>query len=99
LFIAIFFESFVLVTFLSAPARNARTRRATSNTPRVAIIVPCYNEEATIAKTTDSVLALEYPKDKLSVILVNDGSTDGTEQQMERFRTHLQVTLISKVNG
>ena len=99
LFIAIFFESFVLVTLLSKPARAARARLQGTATPSVAVIVPCWNEADTIAATTKSVLALDYPKDKLEVILVNDGSTDHTPHVMEQFAKHPQVRIILKENG
>ena len=99
LFIAIFFESFVLVTLLSAPARSARGRVRGIYTPSVAIIVPCWNEEHTLAQTTESLLALDYSANKLHIILVNDGSTDGTAQVMERFAGNPQVTVIHKKNG
>ncbi|MHB1770091.1 MAG: glycosyltransferase family 2 protein, partial [Minisyncoccota bacterium] len=99
LFIAIFFESFVLVTLLSEPARATRRRSMSTATPHVAVIVPCYNEASTVAATCDSLLALDYPKEKLEIILVNDGSTDGTAQAMERFSDHPQVRIIHKENG
>ena len=100
LFIAIFFESFVLVTLLSKPARAARTRTPRlTETPSVAVIVPCWNESATVAATCESALALDYPKDKLEVILVDDGSTDATPEAMARFATHPQVRIIRKENG
>ena len=51
LFIAIFFESFILVTLLSKPARMARARTQGEETLSVAVIVPCYNEAATVAAT------------------------------------------------
>ena len=99
LFIAIFFESFVLVTLLSAPARAARARAANAFEPSVAVIVPCYNEESTVAATCESLLALDYPSDKLEVIIVNDGSTDGTAKALARFADHPQVRIINKENG
>jgi cellulose synthase/poly-beta-1,6-N-acetylglucosamine synthase-like glycosyltransferase len=99
LFLAIFFESFVLVTLLSRPARAARTRAASIETPSVAIVVPCYNEAATVSKTVQSLLALEYPKEKLEIILVNDGSTDETPQVMSQYESHSQITVIHKKNG
>ena len=99
LFIAIFFEAFVLVTLLSKPARSARARMPGEHAPSVAIIVPCYNEESTIAGTCESLLALDYPSDKLEIILVNDGSTDGTAATIARFANHPQVRIISKENG
>lgn len=106
LFIAIFFESFVLVTLLSKPAREARKRTAitTNDTsittlPSVAVIVPCWNEAATISGTCDSLLALSYPKEKLEIILVNDGSTDDTRNVVARFAEHPQIHIIHKENG
>ena len=104
LFIAIFFESFVLVTFLSGPARFARGRPAADSAdraalPSVAVIVPCWNEALTVGATCESLLALDYPQDKLEIILVDDGSTDGTPAAMARFSLHPQVRIISKENG
>ena len=99
LFIAIFFEAFILVTFLSKPAREARRRTPGTATPTVAIIVPCYNEAATIAGTCDSLLALDYPRDKLEILLVDDGSTDATPIVMKRFAGNPQITIIRKENG
>src|SRR3989344_3608677 len=98
LFVTIFFEAFVLVTFLSAPARGARARQAARvedpALPTVAIIVPCLNEGETVAATTNSLLALEYPKDKFEIILVDNGSTDDTPTIMARYAGNGQVTIL-----
>lgn len=99
IFFAIYFESFLLVTFLSKPAHKQRKRVASKNTPKVAIIVPCWNETTTISGTVKSLLALDYPSDKLSIVLVNDGSTDTTPQTMETFAHNPQITIIHKKNG
>mgnify|MGYP001614613773 CR=1 FL=1 len=99
LFIAIFIESFILVTLLSKPAREARQRGSATTIPSVAIIVPCWNEAATITSTCESLLALEYPKEKLEIILVDDGSTDTTPSIMQNFAHHPQIRIIRKENG
>lgn len=99
LFLTVFFESFLLVTFLSRPARESRKRTESSATPKVAVIVPCWNEESTVGGTVESLLALEYPKEKLSIILVDDGSTDQTYSVMSQFADHPQITVIQKENG
>lgn len=86
IFFGLYFEVFMLLTFLSAPAKTRRERMMGAEFPRVAIIVPCWNEETTIDGTVKSLLALEYPKDKLRIILVNDGSTDNTKEVMDMMR-------------
>ena len=39
------------------------------------VIVPCYNVEHIVEKSLDSILSQKYPKDKFSVIVIDDGST------------------------
>ncbi len=99
LFVAIFIESFILVTLLSKPAREARARLSNTATPSVAVIVPCWNEAATIKATYESLLALDYPKEKLEIILVDDGSTDATATIMRNFAHHPYVRIVLKENG
>jgi peptidoglycan-N-acetylglucosamine deacetylase len=99
LFIAVFFEVFLLVTFLSEPARARRAQTLSPKTPNVAVIVPCWNEETTIKGTIDSLLALDYPKDKLTIVLVDDGSTDNTAKVMDTYIGTPQITVIHKENG
>ena len=98
-FLGLYFEVFMLLTFLSQPAKERRLRAAATNTPKVAIIVPCWNEQDTIGGTVNSLLALDYPKDKLEIILVNDGSTDNTKEVMDAYVGNPQITVIHKENG
>ncbi|MDD3487117.1 MAG: glycosyltransferase [Candidatus Moranbacteria bacterium] len=51
--------------------------------PKVAVVIPAYNEENVIRNTVESILASDYPN--LEIILVNDGSTDNTLNVMEYF--------------
>ncbi len=99
IFLGLYFEVFMLLTFLSAPARLRRDRPAATHTPKVAIIVPCWNEESTIGGTVESLLALDYPTSELRIILVNDGSTDNTRAVMDSYLNHPHVTVIHKENG
>jgi glycosyltransferase involved in cell wall biosynthesis len=55
---------------------------AAAGNPRVSIIVPARNEEATIERPLRQLLALDY--DNYEVIAVNDRSTDGTGEIMDR---------------
>ncbi len=98
IFAAIYFEAFLLVTFLSSRSAESRSRAASKETPYVAMIVPCYNEQNTVGGTAESLLALDYPKDKLHIVLVDDGSTDGTHDIMDTFAHHANVTVIHQQN-
>jgi hyaluronan synthase len=52
--------------------------------PPVAIVVPAFNEGEAVVRTIDSCLALDYPVDKLEVVVVNDGSSDDTWDYMQQ---------------
>ena len=55
--------------------------------PRVAVVMPAFNEERAIAASLRSILALEYPADRLQIVAVNDGSTDDTRAEIQRVAT------------
>ena len=50
--------------------------------PSVTFVVPAMNEEDNIAETIRRFAEVDYPREKLEVILINDGSTDGTLSEM-----------------
>ncbi|MCI0658600.1 MAG: glycosyltransferase, partial [Acidobacteria bacterium] len=49
-------------------------------TPSVSLIIPAYNEEAVIARKIRNSLELDYPPDRLEIVVVSDGSSDATER-------------------
>jgi cellulose synthase/poly-beta-1,6-N-acetylglucosamine synthase-like glycosyltransferase len=48
--------------------------------PAISFIVTAYNEELRIGRKIENTLALDYPKDKMEIIFVSDGSTDKTSE-------------------
>ncbi|MBM4043128.1 MAG: glycosyltransferase, partial [Planctomycetes bacterium] len=52
-----------------------RRTKSEDITPSVTLLVPAYNEERALAAKLDSCVALDYPKDKLQVVVLSDGST------------------------
>ena len=48
--------------------------------PSVSLIISAYNEAAVIGEKLDNSLGLEYPPGKLQIVVVSDGSQDGTDQ-------------------
>jgi peptidoglycan-N-acetylglucosamine deacetylase len=101
LFITLYGEVFLLLAFADSYDETASTAPLTLPpiVPKVAIIVPCYNEEKTVAKTILSLLALDYPREMLEVLVVNDGSKDDTLAAAHAASTDSRVRVFSKENG
>ena len=76
------FAIFELPRELETRLINALPRVHSGYEPPVSVIMPAYNEEATIAASVRSMLQLEYPE--LEVVVVNDGSRDGTLDTLRR---------------
>jgi glycosyltransferase involved in cell wall biosynthesis len=71
----------VYPVLLKVLGRGRRTLPATDPAmwPAISIVVPAYNEAASIRRTLDSLLALDYPADRRQILIVSDCSTDGTD--------------------
>lgn len=67
--------------------------------PSVTIMVPCYNESKTVEKTVKSLLSLDYPKDKLMIFLLDDGSRDNTWEILQQYIGHPNIKIFHKENG
>jgi cellulose synthase/poly-beta-1,6-N-acetylglucosamine synthase-like glycosyltransferase len=57
-------------------------------TPRVTIIVAAHNEESSIGEKVRNLLSIDYPPDRLEVIIASDGSDDDTEKIVRQFEGH-----------
>jgi cellulose synthase/poly-beta-1,6-N-acetylglucosamine synthase-like glycosyltransferase len=99
LFIAVYFEVFLLITYFENGKSRREEKKAPKILPSVSIMVPCWNEGTTVIATIDSILNLNYPKEKLRVLIVDDGSTDDTWAVLQQFARNPQVTLLQKENG
>jgi cellulose synthase/poly-beta-1,6-N-acetylglucosamine synthase-like glycosyltransferase len=53
--------------------------------PNVTLVVPCFNEADYIEDKIRNSLALEYPKDKLQLIFISDGSNDDTAERVKKY--------------
>jgi len=65
--------------------------------PEVTVVIPAYNEGKTIYKAISSITRCLYPKKKLKIIVINDGSTDDTYYHMKKAKTSFpkMVELIN----
>ncbi len=64
-----------------------------ATTPSVTLLISAYNEEQAIKPKLENTLRLDYPRDKLQVIVVSDASTDGTDQIVRSFEDR-GITLL-----
>lgn len=55
------------------------------NEPTVSLLISAYNEEGTIKEKLKNALSLEYPKDRLEIIVISDASEDKTDEYVEDF--------------
>lgn len=62
--------------------------------PSMTIIVPAYNEEQHIAAKIENTLSLDYPADRIDVLVASNGSTDATNDIVRRF-SDPRVTLLA----
>lgn len=100
-FVSLYIQIFLFTVFLEKRKDILiRTKEIKlEDYPAVTITIPAYNESRNIEKTVTSLLNLNYPKDKVFIIIVDDGSTDDTWQVMQQYKDHPQIKLFTKENG
>lgn len=100
LFVSLYFQVFLFLTYVGwrEPKDERPGFGGDDRLPTVSVMVPCWNEERTVVGTIESLLALDYPKDRLKVLMIDDGSTDRTWEVVQVFRGNPQVVLLHKEN-
>lgn len=94
--ISMFFLTFWLLTFLEKGLGDEE--RKLMRFPMVTVTLPAKNEEKGLEETAKSVMALDYPKDKIEMIIVNDGSTDRTldiAKKIQKEHKEYSISIIS----
>jgi cellulose synthase/poly-beta-1,6-N-acetylglucosamine synthase-like glycosyltransferase len=79
------YAGYPLLLALLRSAGGSRTVRVGAGEPRVTLIVSAFNEAAVIAEKLENCLALDYPRDRLEVLVVSDASNDGTDEVVAGF--------------
>jgi glycosyltransferase involved in cell wall biosynthesis len=68
-----------------------RTVRKSDATPRVSVIVAAHDEEEVIARRLENLLALDYPSEKLEIVVASDASTDRTDEIAASFAPRVKL--------
>ena len=79
----VYFGYPIVLYFLSALAKKPTT--IGDVTPTVSLLICAYNEESIIADKIENSLQLEYPADKLKIVVASDGSDDQTNEIVEKY--------------
>jgi cellulose synthase/poly-beta-1,6-N-acetylglucosamine synthase-like glycosyltransferase len=90
-----YFGYFIAVIFLGKVIR--RKVHKSDIKPHVTMLIAAYNEEKGIALKIEDSLKLNYPQDKLRIVVVSDGSTDGTDEIVKSYAA--QGVELFRVEG
>ena len=77
----------ILAKWMHAPVRKGEC------TPSVSILIAAHNEATCIGKTIENKLALDYPRERIEIIVISDGSDDETDEIVRGYAS-LGVKLI-----
>lgn len=78
------YAGYPLLVFVISRLRPHATRKD-ENEPTVSVVITAYNEERDIRGKIENTLLLDYPKDKLEIIVASDHSTDSTDAIVKEF--------------
>jgi cellulose synthase/poly-beta-1,6-N-acetylglucosamine synthase-like glycosyltransferase len=73
---------------------RARPIRSADWTPPLTLVIAARNEAGVIAQKLDNILGLDYPSERLQVVVASDGSEDATDEIVQSYEEH-GVTLVS----
>ncbi len=86
LFIPVYvYAGYPLALWLLTLGQDKVTHRVAETRPSAALIISCYNEAAVIRDKLENALALDYPRDRLRILVVSDGSDDGTDDIVKQY--------------
>ena len=77
------YVGFPVLVMLRAKLRP-RPHRTAEITPSVSVVIAAHNEERSIGDRVDNLLAVDYPTDRLEVVIASDGSSDATVAEARR---------------
>jgi cellulose synthase/poly-beta-1,6-N-acetylglucosamine synthase-like glycosyltransferase len=89
----------ILLSFLSKFKRKIPVCKK-NITPKISVLISAYNEEGVIAEKLNNVLTLDYPKEKMEIVVISDASTDKTDEIVKEFATQgVQLYRLRKRSG
>jgi cellulose synthase/poly-beta-1,6-N-acetylglucosamine synthase-like glycosyltransferase len=93
-FVGLFVIVFYITTFLEK--KQELKSKVTTTFPLISVIIPVYNKAKIIKHTLSFIKKQDYPKDKIEIICVDDGSQDNSLKVLTSIKG---ITAITKKNG
>ena len=87
---------FPLLVLLRAALRP-RPYDSRELTPSVTLVISARNEAASIGAKLENLLSLDYPDDRLEVVIASDGSDDGTDELVQGYAGRVRLVALSRV--
>ena len=88
------------LALLRRSSPSAKSRMINQVTPTVSLVIPTYNEASVIGQKLENVLQLEYPREKLEVVVVDSASSDETVSIVKKFagehKREINLVLIEQ---
>ena len=91
---------FILIYLLNRNKFYDKTKKSNPDwIPSISVVIPSYNEEKNLPKCIESVLNIDYPSDKLEIIVVDDGSTDNSYNVASKYKNKGVLVFRKKNEG
>jgi len=84
------FRTLLWLRYRSAPAATM------SDAPSLTVVIPAYNEGAMVLQSIESVAAAKYPRDRLEILVIDDGSVDDTWSHIRRAAARHPGLVVTK---
>lgn len=82
-----------LALWIASRKRHGEAILHGSDWPHVSVVIPAHNEEKQIAGAIDALLAQDYPRERLQILILSDASTDATDAIVRQYES-LGVELL-----
>ncbi|PIN81053.1 hypothetical protein COV13_02575 [Candidatus Woesearchaeota archaeon CG10_big_fil_rev_8_21_14_0_10_32_9] len=103
-FVSLYYVVFWLLVLFDAPEKDEK--RKNKEWPEISILVPAYNEERNIVATLKATHDLDYPRDKVKLFFIDDGSSDKTLEKGTKYlntliekKEYSDIRIITQKNG
>ncbi len=98
IFLGLFITIFYILGYHSRKHKTVK-KILEKDLPFISILIPAYNEEKGIVKTIQSALAIDYPRNKMEILVIDDGSSDKTLSLAQKFKSKIVKVFSQKNTG